>query len=86
MRKLLLFSALMTGSVAIPALARGTWTLQGVEYSVDTLYHATVGPGTTETELRIEATVDGTQIVNNIFYTVTDLANPYVEMRVAKAG
>lgn len=86
MKKILLFSAILTGCVSIPAQARGTWTLQGVEYSVDTLYHATIGPGTTETELRIEATVDGSPIVNNIFYTVTDLANPYIEMRVAKAG
>ena len=86
MRKILILSALVSGGIAFQATARGTWTIQSVEYSVDTLYHATVGPGTTETELRIEATEGSSSVVNNVFYTVTELDNPYVEMRVAKAG
>lgn len=86
MKKIYLLTALMSGIAVLPVFARGEWTIQNVKYTVDTLYHATVGPGTTETELRIEAAINGSQIVNNVFYTVTDLAHPYVEMRVAKAG
>lgn len=65
--------------------AQGNWKVQNVSFTVDTLYHATVGPGTTETELRLTAE-DGSGVVNNVFYTVTDLTNPNVEIRAAKAG
>lgn len=79
--------SLLFSSTAVITFAGGTtWTLQSNKFKVDTLYHATVGPGTTETELRIEGIIDGNMTVNNIFYTVTDLDNPYVEMRAAKAG
>lgn len=66
--------------------AKTTWTIEGNSYTVDTLYQATVGPGTTEIELRIESAGSGSKVVNNIFYTVTDITNPYVEMRAAKGG
>lgn len=85
MKKHIIFAAtLLVASVF--ANAKGVWTLQNSKITVDTLYHATVGPGTTETELRIEGVIDGANVVNNIFYTETDLSNPYVEMRAAKAG
>ncbi len=58
-----------------------TWNLQGSTYTVDTLYHAKVGPGTTQTSLAVAGSLD-----LRIFYTTTDLSNPNVEMRVAKAG
>lgn len=61
------------------------WTLQSEDFTVDTLYHATVGPGTTETELRLTSK-SVTNKIHNVFYTVTDLNNEYVEMRVAKGG
>ena len=81
---------LLAGTVFIASLinsnAQTTWSILGKQYSVDTLYHATVGPGTTETELRIESLDGSSKKVNNIFYTVTDLSNPNVEMRAAKAG
>lgn len=57
-----------------------TWTLQGASYNVDTLYHAKVGPGTTQTALHVKGDLD-----LRIFYTTTDVTNPNVEMRVAKA-
>ncbi|MBP2690801.1 MAG: phosphodiester glycosidase family protein [Muribaculaceae bacterium] len=66
--------------------AADEWVLQGNKFKVDTLYHATVGPGTTETELRLTGTVGGQPKVHNVFYMVTELANPYVEMRAAKGG
>lgn len=64
--------------------ARGTWTIDNVIYQVDTLYHATAGPGTIETHLRV--THPATGEVNNLFYTTVSLDNPYVEIRAAKAG
>ena len=57
-----------------------TWNLQGSTYDVDTLYHAVVGPGTTQTSLLVKGDFD-----LRIFYTTTDVTNPNVEMRVAKA-
>lgn len=86
MNKVFILAFLIISFTVIDLSARGTWKILNQTYTVDTLNHATVGPGTTETELRIEATVNGKQNVNNIFYTETDLDNPYVEMRAAKAG
>ena len=50
MRKIFTFFLAM----AVPAVlfASGAWTLQGKDYVVDTLFHAKVGPGTTQTSLR----------------------------------
>ena len=80
-----LLPALML-ALASQAQARTTWTIDKTPFTVDTLYHATVGPGTTETELRVEGRSGGTTLVNNLFYVTVDLRNPYVEMRAAKAG
>ena len=70
-------------AMAVPAMlfASGAWTLQGKDYVVDTLFHAKVGPGTTQTSLRATG---GSNL--NIFYTTTDLTNPYVEMRGVMAN
>ena len=70
-------------AMAVPAVlfASGAWTLQGKDYVVDTLFHAKVGPGTTQTSLRATG---GSNL--NIFYTTTDLTNPYVEMRGVMAN
>ena len=66
----------------LSAYATGkTWTLQGETYKVDTLYHAKIGPGTTQTSLKVEGSLS-----LKVFYTTTDLSNPNVEMRVSKAG
>lgn len=70
-----IISVLMTFSVSATE-----WTLQGKPYTVDTLNHINVGPGTTLTSLRLT----GTQNLN-IFYTTTDLTNPLIEMEVLKA-
>ncbi len=78
------FIVLTLAFSALSVSARGRWTIAGVNYDVDTLYHATVGPGTTETELCISSEDGGK--TNKLFYTETDLSNPYVEMRAAKAG
>ncbi len=64
--------------------ARGSWTIDNVSYNVDTLYHATVGPGTSETHLRVTHPASGE--FNNLFYTTVKLSDPYVEIRAAKAG
>jgi hypothetical protein len=58
-----------------------TWTLQGNSYTVDTLYHAYIGPGTTQTSLKLT----GTQNLR-VFYTTTDLTNQYVDVRAIMAG
>lgn len=57
--------------------ASTTWNLQGVTYTVDTLYHAKIGPGTTETSLRLTGPVK-----LNVFYTTTDMTNENVNLKV----
>lgn len=73
--------ALLSVVAPFMASASGQWTLQGNVYTVDTLYHAKVGPGTTQTSLKLSG-----PSALRVFYTTTDLTNPYVEMRATKAS
>ena len=79
MKKSLILSLALIAPFA--TWASKQWTLQGNTYNVDTLYHAPVGPGTTQTSLRVVGAYN-----LNVFYTVTDLSHPNVEMRVAPAN
>ena len=74
-------SLLLLAMMTIVAHAGTTWTLNGSDYKVDTLYHAKVGPGTTQTSLQLTGAKN-----LRVFYTTTDLSDPYVDMRVTKAG
>jgi hypothetical protein len=74
-------AAIIALTVCGAAHASTQWTLQEKTYDVDTLFHAVVGPGTTQTSLQLS----GAQNLR-VFYTTTKLANPYVEMRVTKAS
>lgn len=76
-----LYFSVFAAFCAITASASGQWTLQDKVYTVDTLFHAKVGPGTTQTSLKLSGPSN-----LRVFYTVTDLTNPNVEMRVVKAG
>ncbi|MDE6573973.1 MAG: phosphodiester glycosidase family protein [Muribaculaceae bacterium] len=58
-----------------------TWQIQGKTYNVDTLFHAQIGPGTTQTSLELS----GPRAMR-LFYTVSDITNPYVDMRGTKGG
>lgn len=82
MKKILL-SAMALGLAATAANATETWILTKAnkEYQVDTIYHATVGPGTTYTELKLKGEYD-----ERVFYTTIDLTNENVDVRALKAG
>lgn len=79
MKKIITTILSLAGAAIV--MAQGTWNLQGTTYTIDTLFHAKVGPGTTQTSIRATG---GSNL--NIFYTTTDLTNPYVEMRAVKAN
>ena len=44
-------SFLLSAVAAITAVAGNVWSIQGTEYTVDTLFHNQIGPGTTQTSL-----------------------------------
>ena len=54
-----------------------TYSLRGVEYTVDTLFHAYVGPGTTQTSLLLQS---GTKHLR-VFYSQIDLSQPNVTLK-----
>lgn len=84
MKKSLLHLSLAAAAVAFAmtsAHASAHWSLQGKDYTVDTVAHLKVGPGTTHTSLSLTG---GSNL--KIFYVTTDLTNPYVDIRVAQAG
>lgn len=64
--------------LAIPAAnARTTMTVKGTEYTVDTTFHAKVGPGTTQTSLRLRAGSNPLEV----HYLTIDLTTPGVSIR-----
>ena len=87
-KQIFLSSALLLGAaLTMGAVERGgnTVTLAGVEFSVDTLFHAKVGPGTTETSLHLVNKTNTTQQLR-VFYLTTDLTNPHTSIEAIVAG
>ena len=72
-------SFLLSAVAAFTAVAGNVWSIQGTEYTVDTLFHNQIGPGTTQTSLwfRNAATLDALRV----FYTTMDMTNPYLSLR-----
>ncbi len=70
-------SALLAASVVF---AEGSVKLADVEFSVDTLFHAKVGPGTTQTSLHLINTTNTDQQLR-VFYLTVDLQNPTVAIK-----
>lgn len=58
-----------------------TWNIQGTTFSVDTLSHFYVGPGTTRTTLKLTSG-SRKQVV---YYTTTDLKDPNATIRLCMA-
>ena len=72
-------SLLLSAVAAFTAVAGNVWSIQGTEYTVDTLFHNQIGPGTTQTSLwfRNATTLDALRV----FYTTMDMTNPYLSLR-----
>ena len=79
------FSLLLTlFAVPLLASAANSVNLCGVDYSVDTLFHAKVGPVTNQTSLRLNEV--GGQGVLRAFYTTIDIDNPIVTFEATKGS
>lgn len=86
-KQIFLSSALLLGAaLTTMAAERGgrSVTLAGVEFSVDTLFHAQVGPGTTETSLHLINKTDASQQLR-VFYLTTDMTNPNTSIEAVVA-
>lgn len=75
MKKLFATAVLALG--VLPAMAYTTLSVKGVEYRVDTLFHAKVGPGTTQTSLRLTAS----SYPLMVHYLTVDKSTPGVSLR-----
>lgn len=78
MKKLLAIAAIFLG--AVTANASGTIDIKGSPYKLDTLYHATVGPGTTQTHLQLKG-----NYLLQVYYLTIDISNPRVSLRTVCA-
>ncbi|MDE6207816.1 MAG: phosphodiester glycosidase family protein [Muribaculaceae bacterium] len=80
-----LYAHLLASALGIAVGAQGMsaleWNLQGKTFSVDTTYHATIGPGITHTTLSLSGAAK-----LRIFYSTTDLENPYADVRATKGS
>lgn len=83
MKKLLL-SALSAVSIlgATSVEAQNTINIRGTVYSLDTIYHAKVGPGTTQTHLEL---ISPSNSKLQVFYLTVDKTTPGVSMRAVCA-
>lgn len=79
MKQLSFFITAILFLLPLTATGSATWTLNGKDYQVDTLFHAYIGPGTTLTSLKLEGPVKF-----RIFYTTTDLTDKNVDVRGIK--
>lgn len=79
MKKILLVISALAVQLTVMA---ATWTLNGTSYTVTTTSTSDLGAGTVVTK----ATVKSGSHVMRIFYSVTDLTNPNVEVRTMTAG
>ena len=77
----LLFAA---SAVSLIVGAANTVNLAGYEFGVDTVFHATVGPGTTQTSLHLHS-LDSPQLLRVLDLTV-DMKNPVVTFETTIAG
>jgi len=73
MKRLIL---ILTAAAALSANASGTVDVRGTTYTVDTLFHAKVGPGTTQTSLKLSG---GPAL--DVFYLTVDRTTPGVSIR-----
>ena len=78
MKKTIL-SLLLATATGVGAFASDTWSLQGTEFTVDTLFYNQVGPGTTSTSLWFRNPANGDAL--RVFYATMDLTNPYLSLR-----
>lgn len=77
-----LLPALLIGLGTLAAGARGTTvTTTTGTYDVDTVFHAKVGPGTTQTQLRLTGPAQ-----MNVFYLTIDQTTPGVSIRTLSGG
>lgn len=81
MKRIVFASALALAATAANASTEWTLTKANKVYSVDTLYHATIGPGTTLTELQLKG-----EYLLHLWYTTSDLRHENLEIRTVKAG
>lgn len=86
MKKSLLLSISAAALSLMPMVANaGRYTktidIQGVEYTLDTVFHAKVGPGTTQTQLQLNGPSSSLQV----FYLTVDKTTPGVSMRAVCA-
>lgn len=80
MKKTILILA-AAAAAAVSASATEQWTLQGKTYDVDTVFHAQIGPGTTQTTLQLTG---GSNLM--VYYTTTDLTDEHADIRVLKGN
>ena len=86
MKKSLLISLSAATIALMPTIVNaGRYTktidIRGVEYTLDTVFHAKVGPGTTQTQLQLNGPSSSLQV----FYLTVDKTAPGVSMRAVCA-
>ncbi|MCM1449752.1 MAG: phosphodiester glycosidase family protein [Clostridiales bacterium] len=83
-----LLTSLAASLVGVASMSgQATWQTQKLgEVKVDTIYHATVGPGTTQTQIKLSYTRKGSPATSTVTYSTSDLTNEYVTIKAAVAS
>ena len=80
MRNIITPLLLLSAALTFSSFAT-TWQIRDTEYTVDTLQHVKIGPGTTATQLKLNGAKKF-----RVFYTTTNLDNSKVDVRTVKAN
>lgn len=70
--------SILAAFASLTAAASGQWTMNGRTFDVDTIYHATVGPGTTQTTIHFTGPT-----TLHVYYATVDLTNEIIDIRSA---
>ena len=76
-----LLTLLLAGTTMGNAMASGNIVLNGETYTVDTLFHNQVGPGTMQTSLWLHNDLHHLRV----FYSTMDMTNPYISLHGVSA-
>ena len=85
LKKVLFSSMVLFTSVFTYGQTGNNVTLNGVEFSVDTLFYSQVGPGTTQTSLHLINKSTTSQKLR-VFYLTIDLTNPLIDIEAIVAN
>ena len=73
-----ILATLIAAATILCTKASTSYNIRGTDYEADTLFHALIGPGTTQTSLLMKSKTGDRQMY--VYYAIVDFTNPYITL------